>query len=154
MKVAFFHGLDSEPITQKNIILREVFDEVYDPFMDYRNNPNLFNEVLDYLKDNPVDLIIGSSMGGYFAYCLSTHLGTRTLLFNPAMHSRPIEPTISLGDKVANHYVILGKNDDVIDPIKTIEWFNESENVIFEIENMGHVIDLNIFKKYLMNYKF
>lgn len=153
MKAAFLHGLDSNPITEKNIMLREVFSDVYDPAMDYRNNPDIFNTVLQHLKENPVDILIGSSMGGYFAYCLSTILGTKTMLFNPAVHSRPIDPPVQIGDKDPNHFIILGTKDEVIDPIKTIEFFKGNENVAFVKEEMGHMIDLNIFKKYISHFK-
>lgn len=153
MKVAFFHGLDSEPITQKNYLLRETFDDVYDPPMDYRN-PNLFNDVLSVLEKNPVDLLIGSSMGGYFAYCLSTQLGVRTLLFNPAVHSRPIEPVVNLGDKESNHLIILGRYDDVIKPEQSVDFFKSVYNSSIIMCDMGHTIPIDIFKRYINLYKF
>jgi esterase/lipase len=152
MKVAFFHGLDSEPISEKNYSLR-IFDEVYDPKMDYRNDTDLFNNVLSHLKQNPVDLLIGSSMGGYFAYCLSTHLGVRTLLFNPAVHSRPIEPIVSMGDLKSNNLIVLGTEDTVIKPQPTVEFFKSVGDSTIMFENMGHLIPIDIFKKYISLYK-
>jgi predicted esterase YcpF (UPF0227 family) len=152
MKVAFFHGLDSDPISEKNYALR-IFDEVYDPKMDYRNDSDLFNKVLSHLKQNPVDLLIGSSMGGYFAYCLSTHLGTRTLLFNPAVHSRPIEPFTSMGDLKSNHLIVLGERDNVINPQPTVEFFKSVDNCSIIFEDIEHQIPIDIFKKYISLYK-
>ena len=151
MKVAFFHGLESSPVSQKTYALREKFDEVYDPAMDY-TDPNMFETVLNYLRENPVDLLIGSSMGGYIAYCLSTHLGTRTLLFNPAVHSRPLEPVVNLGDKESNHLVVLGKHDDVIKPSETFDFFRDVNNVTISTEEMGHVIPIEVFKSYIRLY--
>ena len=151
MKVAFFHGLDSPAVSEKSFALRDKFDEVYDPVMDY-TDPNMFETVLNYLKDNPVDLLIGSSMGGYIAYCLSTHLGTRTLLFNPAVHSRPIEPVVTLGDKESNHLVVLGKKDDVIKPNETFEFFRDVNNVTISTEEIGHTIPIEVFKSYIRLY--
>ena len=151
MKVAFFHGLDSPAVSEKSFALRDKFDEVYDPVMDY-TDPNMFETVLNYLKDNPVDLLIGSSMGGYIAYCLSTHLGVRTLLFNPAVHSRPIEPVVTLGDKESNHLVVLGKKDDVIKPNETFEFFRDVNNVTISTEEIGHTIPIEVFKSYIRLY--
>jgi esterase/lipase len=151
MKVAFFHGLDSEPITEKNYALRERFDDVYDPAMDYKN-PQMFETVLKHLQENPVDLLIGSSMGGYFAYCLSTNLGTRTLLFNPAVHSRPIEPVVSLGGLESNHLIVLGNSDNIITPKETEEFFMNVSGVNIIREDIGHTIPIEIFKKYIRLY--
>jgi esterase/lipase len=151
MRVAFFHGLDSSPISEKTYALRERFDEVYDPPMDYKD-PEMFNKVLKHLQENPVDLLIGSSMGGYFAYCLSTILGTRTLLFNPAVHSRSIEPVVILGDKFSNHLVVLGNQDNVINPDESVKFFSQIKNVTINREEIGHSIPIEVFKSYIRLY--
>jgi uncharacterized protein len=151
MKVAFFHGLDSPALSEKSFVLRETFDEVYDPAMDYKN-PLMFDKVLKHLQDNPVDLLIGSSMGGYFAYCLSTILGTRTLLFNPAVHSRPLDPVVSLGGKDSNHLIVLGNSDTVITPKETELFFNDVSGVNIIREDIGHTIPIEVFKKYIKLY--
>lgn len=151
MKVAFFHGLDSAPVSEKTYALRETFDDIYDPAMDYKN-PEMFNKVLKHLQENPVDLLIGSSMGGYFAYCLSTILGTRTLLFNPAVHSRPLEPIVQLGGKESNHLIVLGNSDTVITPKETEDFFNNVSGVNIIREDIGHTIPIELFKKYIRLY--
>ena len=151
MKVAFFHGLDSPAISEKTYALREKFDEVYDPAMDY-TDPNMFETVLNYLRENPVDLLIGSSMGGYVAYCLSTILGTRTLLFNPAVHSRPLEPIVQLGGKESNHLIVLGNSDLVITPKETEDFFNNVSGVNISTEEIGHTIPIEVFKSYIRLY--
>ena len=151
MKVAFFHGLDSKVMSEKTYALREKFDDVYDPSMDY-TDPNMFEKVLKHLQENPVDLLIGSSMGGYFAYCLSTQLGIRTLLFNPAVHSRPLDPVVTLGDKETNHLVVLGTQDMVIKPSETVKFFRDVNNVTIVNEEIGHSIPIEIFKSYIRLY--
>ena len=151
MRVAFFHGLDSAPVSEKTYALREKFDEVYDPVMDYKNS-EMFNIVLKHLQENPVDLLIGSSMGGYFAYCLSTILGTRTLLFNPAVHSRPLEPIVQLGGKESNHLIVLGNTDTIITPKETEIFFNDVSGVNIIREDIGHTVPIEVFKKYIRLY--
>ena len=138
-------------MSEKTYALREKFDDVYDPSMDY-TDPNMFEKVLKHLQENPVDLLIGSSMGGYFAYCLSTQLGIRTLLFNPAVHSRPLDPVVTLGDKETNHLVVLGTQDNVIKPSETVKFFRDVNNVTIVNEEIGHSIPIEIFKSYIRLY--
>lgn len=150
LKIAFLHGLESSPISDKTAFLHKNFSSVYAPAIDYHNNPNAFSEILNHLKEHPVDLLIGSSMGGWFAYSLSTILGTPTLLFNPAFHSRPIEPTVTSGDIQIHHKLVLGINDKVIREADTVEYLhNNNINSLVFFENIGHRTPINIFEKYV-----
>ena len=154
MRVAFFHGLESKPHSEKNIELVKHFGEsnVYAPAMDYRD-PNLFETVLKEIKERDIQLLIGSSMGGYFAYFLSTMTGIPTLLFNPAIIGRSFDPypLKRLGNLPAKHTVVLGINDDVIDPIESTAYFMNKGIGEFEYnkEDIGHRIPIEIFTKYL-----
>lgn len=90
-------------------------------------------------------------MGGWFAYCISTLTGINTLLLNPAVHSRSLEPFVRIGDKIAEHIVVLGRNDEVIRPEITEQWLNENcrgEYKIY-IEDIGHRTPLSIMCKYI-----
>jgi hypothetical protein len=150
MRVAFFHGLESPAKSEKNTALDSIFDFVYAPPMPYTKG-SLFDTVLAEVKKNKIDLLIGSSMGGYFAYCISTLTGIPTLLFNPAMQGRSFEPKTRMGSISSNHLVVFGKNDPVIDPIKTREYFN-NEGVgtfTYNEENVEHRIPISVFKKWL-----
>lgn len=150
MRVAFFHGLESKPNSEKNQILNKTFDYVYAPAMDYHNS-NLFDTVLQGVKDNNIQLLIGSSMGGYFAYCISTLTGIPTILFNPAVVNRSFNPVTKVGSQKAHHTVVYGENDDIINPEKSQEWFKKYGVGSFKYywENMGHKIPSNIFRKYI-----
>lgn len=150
--IAFFHGLESPPKSDKSEYLESEFD-AYCPDMNYRQH-GLFNNMLKEIKDKKVTLLIGSSMGGWFAYCMSTLTGIPTLLFNPAMHSRSIQHSVSLGKKKANHILVLGKNDTVIDPVQTVLWcdLNGIGSFKYHYEDNDHRTPINIFKKYVNNY--
>ena len=50
-RVAFFHGLESLPRTEKNEMLEKEFDFVFAPPMDYYN-PLLFDNVLPQLFES------------------------------------------------------------------------------------------------------
>ena len=148
-KVAFFHGLESNVKSEKSSYLKSHYD-AWCPPMDY-TNPRLFDEVLKHIESDKPDLLIGSSMGGWFAYCISTLTGTPTLLLNPAVQGRSMEPKVHLGNQRANHTIILGKNDDVINPSKTKDWFKSYGKGTYEFhsENIGHRTPNPIMVKYL-----
>jgi predicted esterase YcpF (UPF0227 family) len=154
MKVAFFHGLESKPRSFKNECLEEIFgaENVYAPAMDYRN-PEMFDDVLYHLKHNHVDLLIGSSMGGWFAHKLSTLLDVPVFAFNPAMQDRSFEPKIQSGNDMPNHTIVLGKQDVVVDPIETCCYFTDKgiKNVRYKFEDMGHRIPDEIFEKHMLS---
>jgi predicted esterase YcpF (UPF0227 family) len=154
MKVAFFHGLESAPRSFKNECLEEIFgvENVFAPAMDYRQ-PEIFDDVLNHLKHNPVDLLIGSSMGGWFAHKLSTLLNIPTLLFNPATNGRSFDPKVYTGRNLPTQHVIIGTQDEVIDPIENSLYFTEqnSERTRFIFyEKIGHRIPDDIFEKYVL----
>jgi predicted esterase YcpF (UPF0227 family) len=65
-KIAYLHGLESNNIGIKNDWLRTISD-VYDPLIDYRQ-PNIYQKIKNDLINFKPDLIIGSSMGGFFSY--------------------------------------------------------------------------------------
>jgi len=152
-RIAFFHGLESQAVSDKTAYLNENFNNVYAPPMDYKD-PALFTQVLAQVRSKRIDLLIGSSMGGYFAYCISTLTGIPTIQFNPAITGRSMEPKVSFGKAASNHIVVLGKNDDVIDPHNTIKWFKENGkgNFSFNWESNGHRTPLDIFKKYVNSF--
>tara|TARA_B100001287_G_C22577944_1_gene479553 strand:+ start:244 stop:795 length:552 start_codon:yes stop_codon:yes gene_type:complete len=116
MRVCYLHGLEStsRPTNPKIKWLKSKFDEVYAPQMDYRNEAN-FKNVLNKIKSFNPDIIVGSSMGGYFAYIIGSTLKIKTCLFNPAVHGRSIEPEVpEMRLKGNENWVFLGDRDNVI----------------------------------------
>jgi hypothetical protein len=149
-RVAFFHGLESPPRSEKNDALERMFTHIYAPAMDY-TDPKLFDTVLAEVKKQKVGLLIGSSMGGWFAYCISTLTGIPTLLFNPAVQGRSLDPKVKMGSSPANHTVVLGKKDAVIDPNKTIDWFTKNGvgTPHYNWEPIEHRIPIDVFMRWI-----
>ena len=145
MKVWYLHGLESDPGGPKVDFLNEVADEVFAPAMDYRNHKAFGELYRKVTKEGKPDLIIGSSMGGYFADALASHFGIEVLLFNPALHSRSIERNLPDGNTNCKKTFVVGTEDDVINPKLTKALADLSANWI-EIEGMGHRTTLNVFK--------
>lgn len=101
-------------------------------------------------KFNP-NLIIGSSLGGYFADILGSHSGVEVLLFNPALHNRTIEYNFSPGDSNYKRRIVLGELDIVIPPTITKGIVGSSAEII-EIPGMGHRTSIEIFKEIFTTY--
>lgn len=145
MNVWYLHGLESKMGGPKVDFLLTVADKVFAPYMDY-NAPEMFEGLLKLAKHDKPDLIIGSSMGGYFADALGSHLGVEVLLFNPALHSRTMEPEgVTYGESNWERNFVVGIEDDVIDPKATIVYKCLAKSWT-QIEGMGHRTTLNVFK--------
>ena len=143
MRVWYFHGLESKQGGPKVDFLETLAEEVYAPEMTYLDS-SLFEQLLEKAKSAPPDLIIGSSMGGYFADVLGSRTGSTVLLFNPALHSRSIEINLSYGDIPYNRHFVVGAKDDVIDPKRTRTLAEKNENFKV-IPDMGHRTPLEVF---------
>ena len=143
----YFHGLESSQGGIKVQFLDQEVDFLEAPAMDYTKE-GIFEEWLDYVKNEEPDLLIGSSMGGYFAIALATHTGIPVLVFNPAIHSRSIEINgLGSGTEKLTGLVVLGKKDEVINPGPTISMLQGTQNnldIIIEKE-MGHRVPLDVF---------
>ena len=145
MNVWYLHGLESAVGGPKVEFLKSVAEEVFAPKMVY-TNPNMFEALLNTAKIDKPDLIIGSSMGGYFADALGSHLDVEVLLFNPALHSRSMEPKgVTYGETNWVRHIIVGSDDKVIDP-KLTKVLKDLFDTWIEIKGMGHRTSLPVFK--------
>ena len=143
MNVLYLHGLESQPGGPKVKYLQDRFDMVYAPAMNYES-PKAFEEMLTMCAVEGFDLIIGSSMGGYFAHQIASHFeDTRVMLFNPAFHSRSIQPEgVTDGTFHVDGHCVLGLEDDVINSTETYNMvashgFYDGLSII-PVEKMGH----------------
>ena len=141
-KILYLHGLESESGGPKVSFLAEK-GMVYAPEMNYESlNLHEFIHTLGI-----PDLIIGSSMGGYVADIIGSRLGVDVLLFNPALHSRKIDVNHEYSNNTYKRTIILGTEDDVVDPELTKKLWSVHGNVaiIDEVEGMGHRTPLDVF---------
>jgi len=150
-KVIYFHGLESGQGGEKVDFLAKKYLTIA-PSMDYYN-PELFQEMMELVQDIEPDVLIGSSMGGYFAYTIATHTGTPVILFNPALHSRTFEPQgVTQGEKEVVGVIVNGSEDDLIDPTKTANMLRESitaGQLRYHLGDHGHRTPLTVFEDYL-----
>ncbi len=154
----YLHGLESSNVCEKVSFLKERA-EVLAPSIDYRKS-NIEEELMYMVESFQPDLIIGSSMGGHVGLMLGNYYDIEVIAFNPAIHSRPIEPELSrleARDPRVNFQplIVLGLEDDVINPLITKEILDDAfiDYVIEEVEGMGHRIPLidfeHIYNKYI-----
>lgn len=119
MKVLYIHGLHSNPNPDKIKILEEAGLEVIAPFFDYEKEQGaVYLRVKAIALEEGVDLLIGSSMGGFMGYWLAYDLHIPALLYNPALYfdsMKPFIPTIE-SIEIPALYICLGEKDKTVDP--------------------------------------
>ena len=150
MKIVYLHGLDSNNLGPKNEWLKSI-SELVDPYIDYREK-YIYQKLKSQVFEFQPNIIIGSSMGGYFAYEIAKELNINAILFNPALHSRSFEPDMTshkIGNFKPSMYFVFGQNDVIINPIKTIDIIENEDNkdINYALLSHGHDTSLEIFKK-------
>ena len=153
MRVLYLHGFESQANCQKVKWLREEGHNVDGPAIDYADDRS-YEDIVKLTKNECYDVIIGSSMGGWFAWNLGKELGVPVLLLNPALHKRPINPTIGewageekKGSKV---FLAIGRDDIVINPIETLQWLRDNDKLDWNPNNIlegeyGHRTPIETF---------
>ena len=151
-RILYLHGLES-PQGGEKVDFLSTKSYVHAPALDYTRS-DIFPFLIETIENFKPDLIIGSSMGGYSAFILGALYKIPVLAFNPALHSRTIEPNFP--EFVKLHYpekftIVLGENDTIIDGNKTINYLKDyikDKWAVYKIENikkMGHRVPLDVF---------
>lgn len=152
MNILYLHGLMSNNQSPKVDWLRELGHNVYSPKLNYKEDgKTTFNDLEQLSEKQHIDLIIGSSMGGYLAFHLGNKYDIPTLLFNPSL--APNEVTKPVVSEIKNnsilHTIVMGRNDDIVIPKDTIAFLeNRKMNFKQHFEENGHRTPLVIFQKY------
>ena len=93
-------------------------------------------------------------MGGYSAFILGALYKIPIVAFNPALHSRTIEPNFPefVKEHIPNDmHVVLGENDMVVDGDRTLNYLKDhikDKYMKFNVHNikkMGHRVPLDVF---------
>ncbi len=153
MTILYLHGLESKLSPAKRSIL-ESFGTVIAPDMDYHNNQNVYDSIIELHAATNFDVVIGSSMGGFMSYYIANTVNCPALLFNPALPYRSVQQNIPELQSTAFtsllHFALGGK-DDVIKANDNLAWIasNRSLNTNYHISihrEMGHQISLDKFE--------
>lgn len=151
MNILYLHGLDSRLNNQKREVL-EKHGEVYAPEIDYRKNPDKMRRLISEFKDKNIEVVIGSSMGGYMGYHVADAFEVPALVFNPALAYRSVPQEVVLHTLSSNlKHIILGAKDKVVDPKSSLRFLADNLGVAdFQIrirQDLAHQIPLNIFEE-------
>lgn len=153
MNILFLHGLESKLSKEKKEIL-DIHGNLFVPDMDYYSNPNIIQWLIDEYKAKKIDVVIGSSMGGFAGYYLTKTIPCTALLFNPALPYRTtlqnIPEAISIHKKPIT--LVLGIKDEIIKSSDTLLFVAENPltetNCIIHLRNdLEHRITMEIFEE-------
>lgn len=148
MKILFFHGFESTLPSSKATWMEDQGHEVLAHPMGYQQ-PDAFFRALECAREFQPELIAGSSMGGYFAVLVGSHLPTKLVLLNPALISRSKEYNhVDTGSFTPRVWALLGKNDELIDPKASAEKLRLIDAAI-TIGDHAHRTPLDIFIPYM-----
>lgn len=150
MRIAFFHGLESTLPSSKVEWLQSLGHEVLALEMNYRD-PSCFSQTLQKTTEFNPDLVIGSSMGGWFAWLIGAQLNVSRILLNPALHSRSFDPEANAATPhFPTTFVLLGENDTVIDPTRTKALLTDTTARI-SIGSHAHRTPLEVFQPFTLD---
>lgn len=143
-KILFFHGLDSSRDSTKFHAIQA--SEKYCINVDYRNLSfatvaQFYHDIIEKIKPN---IIVGHSLGGYWALLMSFKYQIPCVIANPSLNPNFREDYPPISDNILNHdiqqmaYIELG--DEVLDMHATKE-FLENYIQIQSIEGGHHRLE-------------
>jgi len=149
MKIAFFHGLESDGPGQKGAFLETVASSLYAPTVDYRNPDDVRRVWGEAIAFQP-DVVVGSSMGGWFGLHLCMELGVVGAFVNPAVVGRTVELELELKHHNAPPiFLLLGLEDEQVPYAGVREWFGERNMAIgIDYIRVGHRVPIEDFQKW------
>jgi len=153
MKILYLHGLDGNLGDEKRVILQK-FGTVLSPAIDYRTEYNSIEILVEQFKNDKIDVVVGSSMGGFVGYYVSNAYKRPALLFNPALSSRSVRqkvPTYGhpfLGFK----QIVIGSRDEVVNAKDTLDFLSKNQQIhtnyhIHIREELEHRVPVDIFQE-------
>ncbi len=156
--ILYLHGLDSKISAEKRGVL-EKFGTVYAPDLNYYEDSHAVETILKYYPGLDIDVIIGSSMGGFAGYYVADALKRPALLFNPALQKRSVNQHIPLFQNSCNSLkeIVLGQVDEVIPPADTLNFLQKNFNSVTHfylhlVPELGHNIPVPFFEKEVNNF--
>lgn len=153
-KILYLHGLEGHLSDEKRKIL-EKYANVTSPKLDYRANNEMIQFLVNEYSNKNIDIIIGSSMGGFAGYYVSLIMNKPSLLFNPALPYRTsvkqIIPKTKIIRKKFSH-IVIGRQDPIIKAVDNLDFLikntSPDDNIRINIINsLEHRIPIEIFKQ-------
>ena len=153
-KILFLHGLDSSKESTKFHAIHAVKKYCID--VDYRNLnyktvENFYNEIIEKIKPN---LLIGHSLGGYWALKMSQIHHIPAIIANPSLqpdfredypaideldldHDIPQIAYIELGDEILDMYAVVEQSESFMQ----VDAFEGGQHRLVQPENLNRLIE-------------
>ncbi len=161
MKFAYLHGYQGSVTEEKQLYLDSLGD-CFAPAIDYDNAPTLVQDLIIQFKQEPIEFIAGTSLGGMISYYIGLMLNVPVLMFNPAVIAierlKPFLPEQLLSAVPSQqNLVFTGLKDDVIEPQFQIDFVNKLKEqhatiAQFFDEEMTHLVTLEEFERAFENF--
>lgn len=154
----YLHGYQGFVTDEKKSFLEE-FGNVYAPFTDYELQTDIVFKLYEQFKNEPLDFVAGTSLGAILGFHLAKLLNVPCLLFNPAVIAMNQISGFIPKEAFEVEYnqdslLIVGLKDDVIDPVKQIDFFKDFKNfTIVKEDELEHTVPIDIFVKSFQAFK-
>ncbi len=152
MNILYLHGLDSKLSPEKREVL-ENYGKVLSPDLNYYENPDAIETILNLYPGGEVDVVMGSSMGGFAGYYVANALNKPALLFNPALVKRSVPQNIPKSIENYNplKQIVIGQIDEVVSPADTLNFLPGHFNPVTDLHlhlvpGNGHNIPVPLFQ--------
>ncbi|MCM4151002.1 hypothetical protein DHD05_05300 [Arenibacter sp. N53] len=153
MNILYLHGLNGSLSEEKRKIL-QTYGIVQSPSINYELDDDSIENLRKQFQDKDVDVLIGSSIGGFVGFYLSIAIGRPALLFNPALASRSVNQNVPEYNNPHRSFkrLVLGAQDQVVDPSGTLQFVSKTvkDNTDYHIslrQDLAHRIPLEIFEE-------
>lgn len=145
--IAFFHGLESDGPGRKGRFLESLVPQIHAPTMVYRNPDFVEKAWAEALSIRP-EVVVGSSMGGWFGLHVGVSLDVPMLLVNPAVVGRSLELNLEgLGPARPEVHVLIGKEDELIDGEQALAWLRDRRFPVRPVvADCGHRVPPTLFE--------
>lgn len=138
MKILNIHGYKGSSCNSVYTALKNLDCEVISPEIDYDAKPpeRVLEELHRLIDENHVDVVVGTSLGGFYAAVLSAQLNLPVILVNPCLmpfiylsrlgYTRDVKPYMAMfGEllklKSYNVSTVVGGQDEIIDTLDFTE---------------------------------
>lgn len=153
MTILYLHGLNGSLSPEKRALL-ERYGKVFSPSIDYEADSESIARLIELYDSHDINVVIGSSMGGFAGYYISNAFQLPALLFNPALAERSVTqniPEIKNETSVFKH-IVLGTKDRVVNPKQTLiflaDTLSNHPNYKVNIHNdLEHRIPIAVFEQ-------
>lgn len=123
--ILFVHGFNSSGQCEKCLLLQSKTNQSIIPSLDLLNVSLALEKLENTLKQNRVDIIIGASLGGFYAHYLCKKYDKKLLLINPVLN--PLDYIQKVNTEAFD-------KKEIITKIKMILTFNEKHHFTQDVE--------------------